>query len=254
MQLKDKVNTRCRVFVVTSGKGGVGKSTVACGLAAALSARGRDVLLIDADEGLSCLDLMLGVAEEVMFDLGDVIGGGCSLLQAVYPVAADGTLGLMPAPKGHGALTPEKMQQVISEARQLYDFIIIDSTAGVGSGFQSAAFVADEALDIVSPDPVCIRDAARLSRILADSGIKKCRMIINRFDYHAMKRGIFPDIDRIIDSAAFQLIGIVPTDGVVPVFAAKGKPVVRGRAARAFGRIADRILGKNMPLPNLKKI
>lgn len=254
MGINDKIGKQCRVCVITSGKGGAGKSTVACGIGYALALQKKRVLLIDADEGLSCLDLMLGVAENVIYDLGDLVLGNCTISQATYSIIADGLLDVIPAPKHLGSLTEDRLKQVIEAAKDNYDFIFIDSTAGIGEGFNACVASVSEVIAVVNPDPVCIRDANCVSSLLADKNIKSCRMIINKFDYRTIKKGVSPDIDMIIDNAAFQLIGIVPNDVALPVFTAKGKLITKGRAAKAFARISRRILGENLPLPRLKKI
>ena len=246
-------NGKCKVYVAVSGKGGAGKSTVVCGLGLALSERGFKTLLIDADEGLRCLDLMLGLSEKVMFDLGDVLDGRCTADKAVLSVPRTDRLYLMPAPLYHGTVAG-RLTDLIQMLRGDYDCILIDATAGVGKGFESAVRAADSAIVVVGCDPVSIRDARNVCELLEDAGLRSRRMIINRFDYRQVRSELAPQIDKMIDDTALRLIGIVPYDGALAVGAINGRPVTRGRAYRAFGRIAARLAGKNLRLPRLKKI
>ncbi len=243
----------CKVYVIVSGKGGAGKSTVACGLGDAFAERGMRTLLIDADEGLRCLDLMLGVAADVVFDTGDVINNRCDLGDAIKSIPDNANLFLLPAPAEHGVVGQE-LVELTNRLRKSYDRIIIDSTAGVGDGFKAAVASADAAIVVVSSDPVSIRDARSVCQLLDDGGVTARRMIINRYDYKAMRQSLAPHIDKMIDDTALRLIGIVPYDGSLTVGAIKGKLVRRGKAKRAFRRIAARLCGKNIRLPKLKKI
>lgn len=245
--------TACKVYVVVSGKGGAGKSTVACGLGGAFAEKGLKTLLIDADEGLRCLDLMLGVAADVVFDTGDVINNRCDLDDALKSIPDVPGLYLLPAPADHGVVGQE-LVALTQSLRGSFDRIIIDSTAGVGDGFKAAVSSADAAIVVVGSDPVSIRDARNVCGLLDDAGVTARRMIINRYDYKAMRHSLAPHIDKMIDNTALRLIGIVPYDGALTVGAIKGKLAKRGRAKRAFGRIANRLCGKNVRLPKLKRI
>ena len=243
----------CKIYVVVSGKGGAGKSTVACGLGGAFAEKGLKTLLIDADEGLRCLDLMLGVADQVVFDTGDVINDRCDLADAVKEVPGVPNLSLLPAPNEHGVVG-DGFAELATSLRGQYDRIIIDSTAGVGDGFRAAVNSADAAIVVVGGDPVSIRDARNVCQLLDDVGMTARRMIINRFDYKAMKQSLAPHIDKMIDNTALRLIGIVPYDRALTVGAIKGRLARRGKAKRAFARIANRLCGKNVRLPKLNKI
>ena len=243
----------CKIYVVVSGKGGAGKSTVACGLGGAFAEKGLKTLLIDADEGLRCLDLMLGVADQVVFDAGDTINNRCNCEDAIKSIPNLPNLSLLPASAEHGAVG-DGFAQLATSLRDQYDRIIIDSTAGVGDGFKAAVKSADAAIVVVGGDPVSIRDARNVCQLLDDVGMTARRMIINRFDYKAMKHSLAPHIDKMIDNTALRLIGIVPYDRELTVSAIKGRLARRGKAKRAFARIANRLCGKNVRLPKLKRI
>lgn len=244
---------KCKVFTTVSGKGGAGKSTVSCMLGVALARLGLRTLLIDADEGLRCLDLMLGVEGEVAFDLGDVLAGRCQAGDAIRPVPAAKGLFLLPAPHSAGQIG-EGLGALVEALRPDYDRILIDSSAGIGAGFRAASAVSDEVIAVVGCDPVSIRDARHVCELLRDITASPRRMILNRFDYEAASRDLIPHVDTIIDATAMRLGGIVPYDPVLARGFLRGTPTTRGHAWRAFVRIAHRLEGKNIRLPKLKRI
>lgn len=246
-------NNRCRVFTVVSGKGGVGKSTVACMLGTVFARQGYRTLLIDADEGLRCLDLMLGIAQDVAFDLGDLLAGHCDAKDAIKPIPGIKNLFLLPAPHSAGHING-RLTELVTALREPFDRILIDASAGIGHGFAAASAASDEVLAVVGCDPVSIRDARNVCELLRDVSESKRRMIINRFDYKTAKRLRVPHIDNIIDATALQLVGIVPYDALLAVGTVNGKPITKGRAWRAFVRIAHRLDGKNIRLPKLSHI
>ncbi len=246
-------NGKCKVYTAVSGKGGAGKSTVVCGLGIALAGRGLKTLLIDADEGLRCLDLMLGVTDKLLFDMSDALEGRCKPNEAVLGIDGVSGLDLMCAPLEYGTVGA-RLCELVDSLRSYYDCIIIDSTAGVGEGFKAAVKAADAVIAVVGSDPVSIRDARGVCELLDGMGIKSRRMIINRFDYVALRYSLAPQIDRMIDDTALRLVGIVPYDWALTTCAIKGKPIKKGRAYKAFVRIAARLCGKNVKLPKLKKI
>lgn len=248
-----KAKSDCKVYTVVSGKGGAGKSTVTCLLGTAFARQGYRTLLIDVDEGLRCLDLMLGVSEDIAFDLGDLLKGDCEAKDAIKPVPATKNLFLLPAPHSTGHVN-EQLGELVTALRGPFDRIIIDSCAGVGYGFSAAIACADEVLAVVGCDPVSIRDARNVCELLRDVSESKRRMIINRFDHKASKRLRVPHIDSIIDSTAMQLVGIVPYDPLLAAGAVNGSPITKGHAWRAFVRIVHRLDGKNINLPKLNRI
>ncbi len=246
-------NDKCRVFTTVSGKGGAGKSTVSCMLGVALARLGHRTLLIDADEGLRCLDLMLGVDGEVVFDLADVLAGRCEVGDAIRPVPAAKGLWLLPAPRSAGQIG-EGLAPLIGTLREEFDRILVDSSAGIGQGFRTAAAVSDEVLAVVGCDPVSIRDARQVCELLRDITPSRRLMILNRFDYAAASRDLIPHVDAIIDATAMRLGGIIPYDPALARGFLRGTPVTRGHAWRAFVRVAHRLEGKNVRLPKLKRL
>ena len=242
-----------RIIAVASGKGGAGKSTVTAGLGAALSRQGRRVLLIDADEGLRCLDLMLGVSD-VVYDLGDVLGGRCTLEQAIRAVEGCPGLWLLAAPLHTGALGEDgALAALCGTQSEEFDYILIDSTAGLGPGFSAAAAAAKEVFVVVSPDPVCVRDAQRICGLLAGQKTAP-RMVLNRYEKRTARKSGFPGLDAVIDQTGLQLLAVIPDDPDAARHAAAGRALQKGHAARAFDRLARRLEGENLPLPPLSRI
>ena len=247
------IQKECKVLTTVSGKGGVGKSTVACGVGVCLADRGLRTLLIDADEGLRCLDLMLGTSENIVFDLFDIMEERCEIEQALVPVNGIRNLYMLAAPLKCGSIDG-RLDKVVEQLRSRFDRIIVDASAGIGPDFDCVVSSVDEILTVVGCDSVSIRDARRVCEILHDKNLESRVMIINKYDYKAYKKSIMPHIDNIIDSTALRLSGIVPYDSKVAMFAVTGRPVNRGHAFRAFKRIAARLEGENIKLPKLSKI
>ncbi len=237
------------ISVVTSGKGGAGKSTVSAGLACALARRDRRVLLVDGDAGLRSLDVMLGIAGTAVYDLADVIAGDCAPADAVYPSPICPNVFVMPAPVSLERLaSPQDMAKLCRGLAQYYDEVIIDCPAGIGEGFAAAVAGAERAFVVSTPDMVCARDAQILARLLRERGVPS-RLVINRLRAKPILRGKMPDIDELIDTASLQLIGVIPEDEEVAVANAYGKPLpTESAAARCFANIAARYLGEDVPL------
>ncbi len=244
-----------RITVITSGKGGAGKSTVSAGLGYALSRSVGRVLLIDTDAGLRSLDLMLGVGGATMFDLADVFAGNCEPVKAIYPSPVCQNVFVLPAPISLEEMcSPDEMRALCQGLTKYYDQIIIDCPAGVGRGFETAIAAADLALVVTTPDMVCARDAQIISRLLEDRDIPS-RLIINRLRPSKVMDGSMPDVDEIIDTAGIQLLGIIPEDESVAVANANGRPLPNDcNAAVCFSNIAQRYLGAQVPLARLEKM
>ncbi len=242
------------ISVITSGKGGAGKSTVAAGLGCALARRERRVLLVDGDAGLRSLDVMLGFAGTAVYDVADVIAGDCAPADAVYPSPVCPGVFVMPAPVELERLPkPEDMVSLCRGMAQYYDDVIVDCPAGIGRGFESAVAGVDRALVVTTPDLVCARDAQILARLLREKNIP-ARLVINRLRAKPVRRGKMPDIDELIDMASLQLIGVLPEDEEVAIANAYGKPLPADcQAAKCFANIAARYLGETVPLTLLKK-
>lgn len=254
-------------IVVTSGKGGVGKSTVSLGLAAQFAAGGERVLLVDCDAGLRSLDRMTGTEEALVFDSADVVAGRCAPAEAIYPSAAFPGVSLLPAPASGEELVPAHvMQRLVPMLKRYFDRVILDSPAGVGRGFRAAAAAADSALIVCNSDPVCIRDAAIVRRLLLEENVSEQRLIINRFNTEYFRRlqpakrtrkklldepgmAQLRDLDDVIDRSGVQLIGIVPEDFTLAAAFARGvHPAADAPGMMALSRITARLNGTAVPL------
>jgi septum site-determining protein MinD len=239
-------------LLVTSGKGGVGKSTFAVNCGAALARMGRRVLLIDGDAGLRALDLMLSVSDRVVYDLADVLGGRCEPIKAIVKTDIGG-LSLLPAPLDaqDGIFEPGGMQQLCRGLRKYYDYVVIDSAAGIGECMRTSACAADRAVVVSTPDPVSVRDADRAASVVLAQGVGSARLVLNRVVPRLMKAGAACSLDAAIDGTSLQLIGAVPEDEKIAEAAFKGVPAVilgNSPAARAFCNIARRLEGGSVPL------
>ncbi len=243
------------ISVVTSGKGGAGKSTVSAGLGTALARRDRRVLLVDGDAGLRSLDVMLGIAGTAVYDMADVIAGDCSPADAVYPSPICPNVYVMPAPVSLERLaSPDDMARLCRGLTKYYDEVIVDCPAGIGRGFETAIAGADRAFVVSTPDMVCARDAQILARLLRERELP-ARLIINRLRPAPILRGKMPDIDELIDTASLQLIGVLPESEEVAVANAYGKPLpMECPASQCFANIAARYLGEDVPLAPLTKL
>ncbi|MBQ8684373.1 MAG: septum site-determining protein MinD [Clostridia bacterium] len=243
------------ITVITSGKGGAGKSTVTAGLGYALSQHSGRVLLIDADAGLRSLDLMLGVGGTTMYDLADVFAGNCEPVRAIYPSPVFQNVFVLPAPiRLEDMCTPQEMRSLCRGLAAYYDQVIIDCPAGLGHGFDTAVAAADRALVVSTPDMVCARDAQILGHLLEEKHLRT-HLIINRLRPAKVMDGSMPDVDEIIDTAGIQLLGIIPEDEEVAVANANGRPLPSAcNAAVCFGNIARRFLGDSVPLARLEKM
>ena len=243
------------IAVVTSSKGGAGKSTVSAGLACALAREGQRVLVIDADAGLRSLDLMLGIEERAVYDLSDIFARRCEPIRAITPSSvADGVF-VIPAP---GTLeekcTPEEMQYLCRGLASHYDTVLIDCPAGIGRGFRVATAPADRAIIVATPDMVCARDAQIVSGHLDAAGIS-CKMVINRLRPRPVMKGKMPDIDEVMDAAQVPLLGVIPEDEAVSIANANGKPLpLSSFTSRCFSNIAARFMGRSVRLANLAKM
>lgn len=240
-----------KVTVITSGKGGTGKSTITAGLGFALVRRGNRVLLIDCDAGMRGIDLMLGVSNELVFDVADIINGNCPPASAIYPCKTTPELYILPAPQNvRDELSPYIMKQLTSVLTKYYDHILIDCPAGLGTGFEAAAAPADRALLVANAEPLSLRGCDKVRRRLKACGVEQIRLVINRFsESRFRKSAVFEDLDAVIDEAGARLIGVVPEDNEAAALSQRGMPVEGHlKAAEAFDRIAARLDGKYVPL------
>ncbi len=239
------------VTVICSGKGGVGKSTVSVGLGRALSIKGRNVLLIDCDAGLRTLDKMTGIEKELLFDISDVTDGNCAPINAIYHVKNTNGLHVLPAPMSiTGMPVPKVMAKLVTMLKKYYDHVIIDSPAGIGNGFKTAAISADKALIISNPDPVCVRSTERVGELIGEMGIKNKRLIINKFNEVLFNKiDVAKDLDGIVDDTGVRLLGVIPEDYELAARFLKGKSVSKtSDSMLSFMRIAARFEGESVPL------
>lgn len=239
-----------RVITITSGKGGVGKTTVTANLGAALAAMNKKVLTIDADIGLRNLDLIMGLENRIVYDLIDVVEGRCRLRQAMVKHKQFPSLYLLPAAQTRDktALKPVQMYKVVHQLKPEFDFIIIDSPAGIEQGFQNAIAPADEALVVTNPEVSAVRDADRIIGIIESKARKiPIHLILNRVKSEMVRRGEMLSANDVVEILAIKLIGIIPEDEAVLIAGNTGNPGTAPKASIAFRNIARRLMGETVP-------
>jgi septum site-determining protein MinD len=245
-------------IVVTSGKGGVGKTTSSANIGTALALLGKKVCMIDADIGLRNLDVVMGLENRIVFDIVDVVTEQCRLEQALIRDKRVDHLYLLPASqtKDKSALTPVAMKKIVDELKQKFDYVIIDCPAGIEQGFKLAVVGADHAIVITTPEHAAVRDADRVIGLLEkEEQIKFPKLVINRIKPHMVRHGDMLDIDEIVNILSVDLLGVVPDDESVIKAANHGEPTVldpNSKASLAYRNIARRILGDSVPLLTLE--
>ncbi len=240
-----------KIFAVTSGKGGVGKSTFSTCLAFAFAKAKKRTVLIDLDEGLRCLDIMLGADSKIVFDLADAVDD-MDTSKALYKIEREENLFLVPAPDRKGKLG-DKLGEFIEMLSKDFEVVILDFPAGIQSEIYSVLPDKTQFLTVAVPDNISIRDAAAVNGALKELG-KTSLLVINRFDIKKMRKGIYRNIDDMIDLSGLRLVGIVPESDELALLSLKHKIKKSRKASRAFIRIAARLLGKKLALPKFKKI
>lgn len=246
------------VIVVTSGKGGVGKTTTTANLGVGLSLLGKKVVLIDTDIGLRNLDVVLGQENRIVYDLVDVVKGECDLKRAAIRDKRFEGLFLIPAAQttDKDAVSPAQMKELCKKLKEEYDFVVIDCPAGIEQGFKNAIAGADKAVVVTTPDISAVRDADRIVGLLEQNGIFDHRVIINKIRPELVKRGQMLSIEEVLNMLSIDLLGIIPDDGEVIASATKGEPVVcqkKSLAGRGYHNICERLTGKNVQLLKLEK-
>ena len=245
-----------RVIVITSGKGGVGKTTTTANIGAALADKGHKVLLIDTDIGLRNLDVVMGLENRIVYDLIDVIEGRCRVSQALIKDKRCPNLVLLPAAqiRDKNDVNTDQMKELIYSLKESFDYILIDCPAGIEQGFKNAIAAADEAIVVTTPEVSATRDADRIIGLLEAAGIKNPRLVINRLRIDMVKDKNMLGVEDILEILAVKLLGVVPDDENVVISTNKGEPLVYkgdSLAAKAFKNIASRIEGVEVPLLDL---
>jgi septum site-determining protein MinD len=247
-----------RIVVLTSGKGGVGKTTCTANLGMALAQVGQRVAVIDADFGLRNLDLLLGLENRIVFTALDVLAGDCRLDQALVKDKRQPNLALLPAAQNRSkeSITPEQMAELVSKlSSSKFDFVLIDSPAGIEGGFKNAIAAAQEAIIVTTPEISAVRDADRVIGLLEANDIKTKRLIVNRLKAAMVQEDQMMSVQDVQDILAIPLLGVIPDDERVIVSTNRGEPLVLEQklslAGLAFSNIARRLLGETVPFLDL---
>ena len=239
------------VIVITSGKGGVGKTTTTANLGSALALEGKKVVLVDTDIGLRNLDVVMGLENRIVYDIVDVVEEKCKLRQALIKDKRFQELFLLPAAqtRDKSAITETQMKELVNKLKEEFDYILIDCPAGIEQGFKNAIVGADRAIVVTMAQISAIRDADRIIGLLESSQIKNPQLVVNKLRPEMVKRGKMMDVDDIVDLLSIDLIGVVPDDEYIITQTNKGEPVISNRKApsgKAYMEIAKRILGENI--------
>ena len=239
------------VIVITSGKGGVGKTTTTANLGASLAIAGKKVVLVDTDIGLRNLDVVMGLENRMVYDLVDVIEEKCKLRQALIKDKRFEELFLLPAAQTRDktAINEEQMKELTEKLKEEFDYVLIDCPAGIEQGFKNAVAGADRAIVVTTAEISAIRDADRIIGLLESSEIKNPELIINRLRPNMVKKGEMMDVEDIVDLLSIDLIGVVPDDEYIITQTNKGEPVIKNKKApsgKAYIETARRILGENI--------
>lgn len=238
------------IYLITSGKGGVGKSTVASALGLAFAAEGKRTIVVELDVGLRGLDLMFGVEDEAVYDLGNILRGECRLSDGIIPVTKDGKLSLIVAPSGISSrIDYDAVVSLCKALARYFDTVIIDAPAGIGVSLLIAPQVADVVLVVATPDYISARDAGRLAGMLEEQGARNVRLIINKVHHKKIKLNEISDLDTVIDMAGAQLIGVVPYDERLSVFdGEREKSKKSSLSEKVFANIVSRLMGDYVEL------
>ena len=247
-----------RVITITSGKGGVGKTTTTANLGTALAMQGNKVAVVDSDIGLRNLDAVLGLENRIVYDLVDVVEGQCRLRQALIKDKRLPDLYLLPAAqtRDKNAINSTQMEQLCEQLRKEFDFVLIDSPAGIEQGFRNAIVGADEIIIVANPEMASVRDADRIIGLVEAAGKPEPRLILNRLRSEMVKRGDMMDVSDVLEVLGIDLVGIVPEDEMIIVAINKGEPIVyekRSRAGSAYLNAAQRIIDKEVPLEEVEE-
>lgn len=243
------------VIVVTSGKGGVGKTTTSANVGTGLAKLNKKVVLIDTDIGLRNLDVVMGLENRIVYNLVDVVEENCRIKQALIKDKRYPNLYLLPSAQTRDktSVSPEQMKKLTDELREEFDYIILDCPAGIEQGFKNAIAGADRALVVTTPEVSAIRDADRIIGLLEANDIKKTDLIVNRIRMDMVKKGDMMSLDDVVDILSISLIGAVPDDENIVISTNNGEPLVGSDtlAGKAYMNICKRVMGEEVPFLDL---
>ncbi len=246
------------VIVITSGKGGVGKTTTTANLGTAMALLGKRVVLIDTDIGLRNLDVVMGLENRIVYDLVDVIEGTCRIKQALIRDKRFNNLFLLPAAQTRDKtdVSPEQMIRLCGDLRSECDVVLIDCPAGIEQGFKNAIAGAESAIVVTTPEVSAVRDADRIIGLLEANGLSSPQLLINRVRADMVKRGDMMSIEDIVDILAVDIVGVIPEDEKILVSTNRGEPVItdrRSAAGMAYRNIARKLTGEDVPSAGREK-
>lgn len=243
------------VIVVTSGKGGVGKTTSSANIGTGLAKLGKKVVLVDTDIGLRNLDVVLGLENRIVYNLVDVVEGNCRLKQALIKDKRYPNLFLLPSAQTRDktAVTAEQMKKLSDELREDFDYILMDCPAGIEQGFKNAIAGADSALVVTTPEVSAVRDADRIIGLLEANEMKKISLIVNRLRADMVRRGDMMSSEDVVEILAIDLLGVIPDDENIVISTNQGEPLVGTEtlAGQAYMNVCRRILGEEVPFLDL---
>ena len=243
----------CEIIVITSGKGGVGKTTVTANIGLGLANLNKKVVVVDTDIGLRNLDVVLGLENRIVYNLIDVIEGSCRMKQALIRDKHCENLYLLPSAQTRDktSVKPEQMVKLTKDLAEEFDYILLDCPAGIEQGFKNAIAGADRAIVVTTAEISAIRDADRIIGLLEASEIKNPELVINRIRPNMVRKGEMMDVDDIVDLLSIDLIGVVPDDEYIITQTNKGEPVIQNKKApsgKAYIEIAKRVLGEKIEI------
>lgn len=249
-----------RVITITSGKGGVGKTTATANIAVALASLGKKVVCIDADIGLRNLDVVMGLENRIVYDLVDVVEGRCKLRQAMVKDKRVPDLYLLPAAQTRDktAVSPQDMVALTNQLRADYEYILIDSPAGIEWGFRNALAPADEVVVVTNPEVSAVRDADRIIGLIeADQRRVPTSLILNRIKLEMIRRGDMLSVNDVLEILSTRLLGVIPEDESILISSNRGAPLALDEqhtpAGDAFMNIARRLMGEKIPLLEIQE-
>ena len=245
------------VIVITSGKGGVGKTTTVANIGTGLAMLGKKVAVVDTDIGLRNLDVVLGLENRIVYNLVDVVNGSCRLRQALIRDKRHPELYLLPSAqtKDKTAVSPEQMIKLTQELREEFDYVLLDCPAGIEQGFKNAIAGADKAIVVTTPEVSAIRDADRIIGLLEAGGIRDIRLIINRLRPDMIARGDMMSVDDVLEILAVDLLGTILDDEQIVVATNQGEPLSgkNSQAEEEYQNICKRILGEDIPFVTIRQ-